>query len=271
MAELPLSVWEAIVLGLLQGLTEFLPVSSSAHLVIGHTLFGLSEDLTFDVMLHAATLVAILVYFRRRLVRLVRTLDVRYVGKLCLATVPVAGVGIAFHDAVEAAFGTPLLVAGFLFVTGVALLSLYLRRGDDGQHAAWGAGRSEPTWAGALLIGCAQAAAILPGISRSGSTIVAAIWLGVAPAAAAEFSFLLGIPAILGAIVVESSGIGAELRSGLGAELLFGMGVAFVSGLITIRLVFRLLASNSFRRFGFYCWAVAVAFAGWLLATGAGG
>ncbi len=263
-----MTILEAIVLGLVQGLTEFLPVSSDGHLVIAQTLFGLKNDLTFDVVVHGATLIAILVFFRRRLAALVTTLDYSYVGKLALGTLPVAAVGIVFYDAIHSAFEAPFLAAVFLMVTGTLLLSLYLRgeeEDDSGGADRWSAGRSEPTWMAALLIGCAQAAAILPGWSRSGSTIVAGIWLGLAPAAAAEFAFLLGIPAITGAIVVEGGRVPAAIRAGLGAELALGAAAALVVGLITIRLVFGLLEGRGFRRFGFYCYAVALAFAAYLL------
>lgn len=263
-----MTVWEGLVLGLVQGLTEFLPVSSDGHLVIGQTLFGLKNDLTFDVVVHGATLIAILIYFRRRLVELVSTLDYPYMGKLALGTLPVAVVGVVFYDAIQSVFDTPLMTAVFLTVTGTLLLSLYLRREEDvgpNEPGAWSAGLSEPTWTAALLIGCAQAAAILPGWSRSGSTIVTGIWLGLAPAAAAEFSFLLGIPAIAGAIVVEGGRVPAALQAGQGAELALGAVAAFVSGLFTIRLVFRLLERRGFRRFGFYCWAVALAFGAYVL------
>lgn len=263
-----MTLWEGLVLGVVQGLTEFLPISSDGHLVIGQTLFGLKNDLTFDVVLHGATLIAILIYFRRRLIELVSTLDFSYIGKLALGTLPVAIVGVVFYDAIHSAFDAPLLTSVFLLVTGTFLLSLYLRREQDENPNAAGAsnlGRREPTWTAALLIGCAQAAAILPGWSRSGSTIVTGIWLGLAPAAAAEFAFLLGIPAITGAIVIEGGRVPAAVRSGLGGQLALGAMAAFVSGLITIRLVFRLLERREFRRFGFYCWAVALAFGAYLL------
>lgn len=256
-----MSWFEGLVLGLVQGLTEFLPVSSSGHLVIGRTLFGLESDsIAFEVALHGATLLAVLAFFRRRIVAVVRGEAPVYFAKLMLGSVPIIVGALLFRSAIEAWFGSPLLVAGFLAVTGTALLTLGLRR-DRGGSAV------EPGWVAAIVIGCAQALALAPGISRSGATIVAALWLGMAPAAAAEFSFLLGIPAIAGAIVFESGAIRAaigEASVGYG----FGMVAAFVSAIGAIALVFRALAASRLHHYGVYCWSVALlfgAYAWWVL------
>lgn len=262
------------MLGLIQGLTEFLPISSSGHLVIGQTIFGLRGDhLPFDVVVHGATLGAIAIHFRHRLIELLSSVDLDYFGKLGLGTLPALIVGLTLRHPIERLFDAPLVVAGLLAVTGTMLLSLYWRRpgrrGSERSTTGWAEGSEEPTWAAAFLIGCVQAVAILPGISRSGSTIVAAIWLGVAPAAAAEFSFLLGIPAIGGAIVLLTGDVGTAARGGEGTELLLGAGTALISGLVAITLVFRLLAGHGFRRFGFYCWIVAALFGIYVITRGA--
>lgn len=250
-----MSVLQSIVLGIVQGLTEFLPISSSGHLVIGQTLAGLEEpQLAFDVLVHGATLLAIIVYFRSRLIEIVRQRDVQYVAKLCVATLPIVAVALTLSDAIERAFGSPLLVAGLLAVTGTVLLSLY-RLPPDRPSAA------PPSWKAAIIIGCAQAVAVLPGISRSGMTITAGLWLGVAPAAAAEFAFLLGIPAIAGAVVYQAGAMGDAVGQGHAAPMILGSLTAFAAGLLAIAVVFRLLVKREFRRFGFYCWGIAVAFA----------
>lgn len=265
-----MSLWQGFFLGLVQGVTEFLPISSSGHLVIFQNLFGLEgSHLAFDVLVHGATLGAIVFYFRQRLARLATGRRVDYLGKLVLGTVPIGIVGLVWGRPVEAAFGSPWLVAALLAVTGTVLLTLYLRPESDRGLA--GLGTREPGWGVALAIGLAQAAAILPGISRSGSTIVAAIWLGLAPAAAAEFSFLLGIPAIAGAVAVKLPEMRALAATGMGAELLVGALAAFVSGLAAIAVVFHVLERGVFRRFGFYCWGVVVVFGAWLLWAGGTG
>ncbi len=251
---------EGAILGLVQGLTEFLPVSSSGHLVIGQSLFGLRGDnLAFDVFIHGATLLAVLVYFRGRLTAILRGSEWRYIGKVGVATMPVVIAGTTFYPVVREAFSRPAMVAGFLAVTGGLLLSLYLRRRPDE-----GAGLAEPGWGMALTIGLFQACALLPGISRSGSTIVAGIWLGLAPAAAVEFSFLLAIPAIAGAIVYESEALGQAAQAGMADVFVIGGIVAFASALLAIGVVFHTVGRREFRWLGFYCLAAAALFGAWL-------
>ncbi|MDX1622574.1 MAG: undecaprenyl-diphosphate phosphatase [Gemmatimonadota bacterium] len=262
-----MSAWQGFVLGMVQGLTEFLPVSSSGHLVAVRSLFGITGSrLAFDVMVHGATLLAIVVYFRRRLAGFIREGRLDYLGKLLVATIPIGAVGLALGEPVEEAFASPWLVAALLAATGTMLLSLYLKREDEGER-----GRLEPGWGVAIAIGLVQAVAILPGISRSGATIVAGLWLGLAPAAAAEFSFLLGIPAIAGAVGVELSAMHSAASTDAGAGMLLGGLAAFACGMAAIAIVFRVLARRSFRRFGFYCWAVAIAFGTWLALGGGSG
>jgi undecaprenyl-diphosphatase len=256
-----LTAIEAAILGLIQGLTEFLPVSSSGHLVIGQTLFGLGDDqLAFDVLVHGATLLAILFYFRGRLADLVKPAGRTYVLKIGLATVPVVVVGPVVYPWVREAFTEPALVAGFLAVTGALLLSLYLRPEGDRP----GSRALEPGWWTALAIGVFQTCALFPGISRSGTTIVAGIWLGLAPTAAAEFSFLMAIPAILGAILFESEALRTAAGAGMAEIFAIGSVVAFVSAIAAIGLVFRFVDRRRFRWLGFYCLIAAGIFGAWL-------
>jgi undecaprenyl-diphosphatase len=255
---------QGFVLGLIQGLTEFLPVSSSGHLVIGRTLFGLeTQPLPFEVAVHGATLLAVLVYFRRRLADMILGAEIGYMGKLVLATVPIVITAIVFRGVVERVFQTPLAVAVLLAVTGTVLLSLRFKARPDMRSVD----RAEPTWMAAWLIGCAQAVALMPGISRSGVTIVAALWLGVAPYAAAEFAFLLGVPAIAGAVVFETNTIQSAMDGG-SAAYVWGTTAAFTSALIAMAIVFRVIQGGRFDRFGIYCWTVAVAFGVYLLKVG---
>jgi undecaprenyl-diphosphatase len=255
------SAFEGFVLGIVQGLTEFLPVSSSGHLVIGRTIFGLeTKPLPFEIAVHGATLLAVLVYFRGRLAEIVMRAEVGYLGKLSLATVPIVIAAVLFRGVVERAFQTPLVVAVLLAVTGTVLLTLRLKA----KPVITSVDRAEPTWVAALLIGCAQAVALMPGISRSGVTIVAALWLGVAPYAAVEFAFLLGVPAIAGAVALETGAIQAAIDGG-SAAYVWGTAAAFGSALIAIALVFRTIQGGRFDRFGVYCWAVAIAFGAYLV------
>jgi undecaprenyl-diphosphatase len=253
---------DALILGIVQGLTEFLPVSSSAHLVMGEELLGANEPgVAFDVLVHGATLLAVLLYFRRRIVELVRRRSWSYGGKIVVGTIPAGIVGVLFESAIERVFAAPAVVVFTLFVTGALLLSLRAIPADRHEVV-------EPSWWQAWWIGCAQMVAILPGISRSGSTIATARWLGLAPAPSAEFSFLLGVPAIAGAIVLQAGELKAGLATGSGTVYLLGWVTALVAGLVAIALVFRLLERRAFAHFGWYCWAAAAAFGTWLLLRG---
>lgn len=254
--------FEAVVLGLVQGVTEFLPVSSSGHLVIFETLLGVVESgVVFEVAVHVATLVSILLVYRSRVGSLaVGALkrdgaSLRYIGLLVVATVPAAAVGLLWEDAVEALFDNPVAPGVALLVTGLVLWS-----------SRWAMPRATgvlPTWSTAALIGCAQAVALVPGISRSGSTVVAALWLGVTPVEAAAFSFLMAVPAIAGAAVLQVGDLAAGGGPG-STSLLLGAVVAAVTGVLAIRTFIAMLAKESFHLFAPYCWIVGTAFLAYL-------
>lgn len=256
-----MSLWEAAVLGLIQGLTEFLPVSSSGHLALGQALLGIETgDLTFEVIVHAGTLLAVLVALRGRIADLVAGCVRREprawktVGWVALGTMPAGVVGLLFEDAVESTFASVGAVGGFLLLTGAVLWSTRRRSGT--REAAGGRD--------AVGIGIAQALAILPGISRSGITIAAGVHLGLKATEAAVFSFLLSIPVILGATVLKVGDLLASPPAGeaLGS-LLVGFAVAFLSGLAAIRWLLALLARGRLDRFAWYCWAVGLLAVGW--------
>lgn len=255
---------ESLVLGLLQGATEFLPVSSSGHLVIGQELMGLSlPGITFEVVVHVATLLSVVVVYRERLLELARgtLLDRdaaawRYVGLLAAGTLPVVVVGLGFGEAIEELFQSPAVVGVALLFTGAILFS-----------TRWALRRAQAPEFGvkvALLIGVAQCLALVPGISRSGSTVVTALWLGVAPVQAAAFSFLLSIPAIGGAALLQVPALGHAAAGDGVAVLATAFVAAAVTGVLAIRLFVRMLRDRSFPHFAWYCWAVGLLFLGWL-------
>lgn len=255
--------FESIVLGIVQGATEFLPVSSSGHLVIFQELLDVrAPGVVFEVAVHVATLVSILVVYRTRVgglaVGAVRGDPAawRYVGLLVVATIPAAFVGLLFEDALEALFESPAATGLALLVTGLVLWT-----------SRWALPRAQgtvPGWGAAALIGLAQAFAIIPGISRAGSTVVAALWLGVAPREAAAFSFLMAVPAIAGAGVLQLGDLGAA-GSGLGwPALALGSVFAAVTGVLAIRTFVAMLARESFHFFAPYCWIVGTLFLAWL-------
>ena len=262
-----MNVWEAIVLGALQGATEFLPVSSSGHLVVGQTLLGLEiQGVQFEVVVHVATLISVIVMYRGRLIDLVRgTLrrdrDAwRYVGLLAVATLPAGIVGVFFRGAVEGLFESPFVPAGAFLVTGAILWSTRwaLRREE------W----KQPGWGAALLIGLAQAFALVPGISRSGTTVATALWLGVAAEEAAAFSFLMAIPVIAGAALLQIPELASQGLTISGAALAAGSAVAAITGILAIKAFVAVLARKTFHRFAIYCWALGTVFLLYLLGSG---
>ena len=246
-----------LVLAVIQGLTEFLPVSSSGHLVLmQHVLDTREGDIFFDVVLHLGTLGSVLVVYRREVLRLLR-LDAAarsYVLSLAVGTLPAVVVGLLAKDAVERVFHNPVFAAwGLLLTAGI----LFSTRGRGVRPA----GLPEP-WeprpvppGRALLVGTAQALAILPGISRSGSTIAAGLWLGIGRAEAARFSFLLSVPAILGALMLQivsgDGATGADAAEYL--RLALCMLVAFGVGLLAIRWTALAVVQSHFWRFSAYC------------------
>jgi undecaprenyl-diphosphatase len=253
--------WEGVILGVVQGLTEFLPVSSSGHLVVAEAALRLRTPGVFvEVVLHVATLAAVAIVYARRIGELTVGLvtgdrgAARSVGLLLVASVPAGVIGLALRDAFQAAFDSLALVGADFLVTGVIL---------------WVAGRAvpgdrpEPTVRSAIGIGCAQALAILPGISRSGSTVAAGIFAKIDPVRAAEFSFLMAVPAIAGAAILQlPEAREAAVGIGLGT-LALSFFTALVSGVFAIRLLLRLLARRAFHRFAPYCWAIGIGTLAW--------
>lgn len=264
---------EALLLGALQGATEFLPVSSSGHLALAqHFLAVEGPQVAFDVVLHVATLLAVVVVYRNDLARLVRVLagalasrevrraplaSVRRSQELALAvalvagSLPTAAIGLLFQEPLEALFERPAVVASMLLVTG-AVLQLPRLAPQRGEL------RSGVGVPAALAIGAAQGLAITPGISRSGTTISIALLLGIAPAAAARFSFLLSIPAILGALVLKLPDL-AGAAAPAPALLAAGFVTAFLVGWAALALLLALLRRGRFAVFSWYCWAVGLA------------
>jgi undecaprenyl-diphosphatase len=253
-----MSVFQAVVLGILQGLTEFLPVSSSGHLVLGQRLLGIDEPgVTFEVVLHLATLTAVLWVYRRRVGELLAGIFTgkaeawRYAGLIVLASIPAGLAGVFLRGAFEGAFDRPLLAASMLLVTGCIVYTL--------KYTGPRADRPLPDARRGLWIGVAQAAAILPGISRSGSTVAMGAWLDVEVVRMAEFSFLMSVPAILGAGLLEADGFGATAAHGM-APIVAGFVTAALAGVLAIRLFVRMLQARTFHHFAWYCWAAGGAY-----------
>jgi undecaprenyl-diphosphatase len=248
---------EALILGLVQGLTEFLPVSSSGHLEIGKALLQIKamENLTFSIVVHGATVLSILVVFFNDLKKLLtESLTFRYnesssyLLKIILSMIPVAIVGVFFKSEVEAFFtGNIVFVGAMLLITATLLtISFFIRPGSR-----------KIGYLDAIIIGIAQAFAVLPGISRSGATITTALFLGKRREEAARFSFLMVIPLIIAANFIDLLGREPTASEKVGwFPLLVGFFAAFVSGLIACRWMLSIVRKGKLLYFGLYCLVV---------------
>jgi len=264
----------AALLGMVQGLTEFLPISSSAHLILARAFFGWDAGVfgsAFDVACHVGTLVAVLVFFRADIGALVRGLpalargpgypDARRLWLIAAGTVPIVIVGSLFSDVIEREVRTPVVAATALAL-GAGFLLVIERLGRAGR------GEEALTMAGAFGIGIAQAAALVPGVSRSGATIAAGMALGLRRDAAARFTFLMSVPAILAAAVkkgLEPGGLPQDAQ--VAAVFAVGMATSGLVGYVTVKYFIRFLARNRLDVFAWYRLVLAAATFVWLAVT----
>ncbi|SHL04650.1 undecaprenyl-diphosphate phosphatase [Fibrobacter sp. UWEL] len=274
---------ESIILGLLQGLAEFLPISSSGHLVLGEKLLNMKEaGMFFDIMLHAGTLLSIFVVFRKKIVDMIvgcirrDPAQLKEVGYIVLASIPTAIIGIGFKKPLESLFENPKAVCcAMLFTATLLFVSQWGKTGskhpdNDGVQMNW--------WR-ALVTGVVQGVACIPGISRSGSTISGMIFLGVNRKYAGEFSFLMSIPAVGGAALLDcikwikcqdpetvaryaiekpEKALACADASGFTPELLVGMIVAFIFGIIALKWLMAFVQKGKFHYFSYYLWAAGI-------------
>lgn len=239
--------FEGIFLGLVQGLTEFLPVSSSGHLTIFSYFLNAKEaGLTFDILLHFATLLSVIICYRKDLWELIRHPLQKYVLLIIIASIPAGIVGVVFGDFFESLFNNIWVPAIALLVTATLLFIADHFRGDlQGKDMTW--------WM-ALLIGVMQMIAICPGISRSGATIFMALLIGISRTEAAKFSFIMSIPVILGSFLLETVSVVKDTGTfAIEPVFLVAAAVAAVSGVLAIKLVVNLLNKGRLRYFAYYC------------------
>jgi undecaprenyl-diphosphatase len=255
-----LSIRDACLLGAVQGLTEFLPVSSDGHLAVFQyflTPMPAEQKLAVTVALHFGTLAALLVYFRRDLIEMVRQLlDPARAGYLrswawliVVGTIPAGVIGLTLKSWVEAALDS-LVVIGICFLFTGLLLYLASAAARNAQRGDGDVGVVD-----ALVMGTFQALALLPGVSRSGTTISSGIFRRIRPDVATRFSFLLGIPAIAGALVLEGGNV-AALGPELRLPLAVGIATAYVTGLAAIALLLRVVRTGKLQYFAYYCWTI---------------
>lgn len=275
---------ESIILGLVQGLAEFLPISSSGHLAVLQHFFGISSEnvLTFTVMLHFGTLIAIFVAYWTDIVDLVRELfaalkdiftgkgaqinknETRRLGvMIIIATIPTAVIGLLFNDLFEKLYSSMLFIGAALLVTGTCLWFAEKKGGGS-------KGVKEMTWKDALLIGLCQSVAICPGISRSGSTMVGGLLSKFNRPHAVRFAFLISIPSVLGAFILEVPDALQAASSGEGAGLgvmLAGIAVAAVSGYAAIKVMIKAVTNEKLFYFSIYTWIVGLFLIGYSVIT----
>ena len=254
---------ELIVLGVIQGLTEFLPISSDGHLALAERWFGIEEgNLAITVALHAGTLFAVILYFRRDIERILRTLpavvrgtaaepDRRLLIALLVGSVPTAALGLLLKDATERLSHSLWAIGGFLLFSGAWNWVIVARSRNPGVGRGVEALRSGD----AIAIGVVQGLAVLPGLSRSASTIGMGVALGLTRDAAARYSFLLSLPAVAGALFLQAKDIHA-LPSDHYVPVLVGTVVSFVVGLAALWALFAMLRRGRFDVFAWYCWAL---------------
>jgi len=263
-----MTILQALVLGIVQGLTEFLPVSSSGHLVLAQSLLDVqsANDLTFDVFVHFGTLISVVFYFWKDIVEILKSIMRSFATRnfresyanvehfrlgiaIIVGTIPAGIVGLLFRDQITDTFTEPKLVGVNLVLTGLILFLTRLSRGSQNKQVGILSG---------IVIGIAQAVSILPGISRSGSTISTGLYLRLSHVRAAQFSFLLSIPAIAGASLLETRTLlqgGVDMGMGV---IAVGTVVAALSGYLSIKAMLKILEKRKISWFAFYCLLVGV-------------
>lgn len=261
----------AIILGVVQGLTEFLPVSSSGHLVLVRELLGIGDPgLSFAIWVHAGTALATVVFLRQEIGWILRGMGLfkgrastrsdgcrdpwRVIALVVLGSVPAGVAGLLMRDPVERAFSSPVLSSFGLIFTGLVLFLHGLGERKAGSEGSLARPFASVDWTRALVAGMAQAIAILPGVSRSGMTITAGFGAGMEREDAARFSFFLALVAVTGGLLLDA---GSALREGVSVftlSNLAGAGAAFLSGSIALGLVFKAVRRGRFSLFAYYCW-----------------
>lgn len=256
-----MSIIEAILLGIVQGLTEFLPVSSSGHIELVKALFGVDpgeNNLVFTIVVHFATAMSTVVVFRKDVAEIFRGLfafqnneSLHFSLKIVLSMLPAAFVGVVFEAQINALFnGEVLLVGAMLIITALLLLLADKARNTD----------KPVSYPNALIIGVAQAIAILPGISRSGATISTSVLLGIDRSRAARFSFLMVVPLIFGKMAKDLIDGGSAMSfSGNAGIYIAGFAAAFITGLLACKLMIALVRKAQLKVFAVYCFAVGLA------------
>jgi undecaprenyl-diphosphatase len=249
------SLIEAVVLGIVQGLTEWLPVSSSGHLVIVKEFISWEPFVLFDVLLHLSTLFVILIFFRRTVMGIAKALLERNLdsaeGRLgvfiIVGSIPTAAIGYVFREIFKSFFSNLMVVGFALMVTGILLFSSDRRLGSK-----------ELNLIDSILVGVAQGVALIPGISRSGATISTQLLRGIDRRVAFEFSFLLSVPAVVGGFLLESHDLSLLIANVDVIAVIVGVVVASIVGYFSLRILLKTIIRQRFHLFAFYCWVAGI-------------
>ncbi len=253
------SIIQAIILGIVQGITEWLPISSSGHLVITKFLFNLQPDILFDIILHYGSLVVIFLVFYKEINKIIFSFFYKKYKKyrklaylIIIGSIPTALIGFYFHDAFEKLFSDIFVVSIALIITGFWLYLTRLKMHTSGR-------KQSNNWLKSLIIGIAQGVAIVPGISRSGSTISTGLLLNLDRKESARFSFLLAIPAILGATLYEThTSPNLIFTQQYLIPILVGTIVSIITGLISLKWLLKVINKGKLYKFAYYCWFVGI-------------
>lgn len=250
-----MTITQAVISGIVQGITEFFPISSSGHLALLHNILGLKQEmLTFDVFLHFGTVLSVIVFFRKDILQMFQK-DTRLLKLIIIASIPTFIIGLVFKDIVESFLSSPKVIGISLIATGVFLLAVSI------WAIYWKiVGRPKPLGVkNSILIGIAQGVSVLPGVSRSGTTIGMGLIAGLGENEALRFSFLLSIPAILGANLLKVRQIYGNLISSDTVVFLAGSIAAAITGFLVIKALFAILRKNLLFLFGIYCILIGAA------------
>ncbi len=247
-----MTLLDAAILGILQGLTEFLPVSSSGHLVLAQALLNIKQPgMTFEVLAHVGSLLAVIIYFRETISILFKSLYKKeyfhyrpILRFLFFGTIPIVILGLWLREFLVEAFSSPVIAASMLIVTGMVLFSTRFIPKQDGKL----------TMKRAVAMGIGQAQALMPGLSRSGTTISIGMMWGLEPSEAAEFSFLLAIPAMIGAVILNYNEL-LNLNSAFSGQFIVGTLCSFLFSLIAVYSVLQVVRKGKFEYFAYYCFA----------------
>lgn len=245
-----MTLYQAIILAIVQGLTEFLPISSSGHLVFLQKLMRFEKPpVFFDVLVHLATLIAIIFYFRKEIINFFKI--PRHFFLIALATLPAATSGLFLESKIESLFNSFLFVGFFWLINASLLLSLKFIKKESLKQT------SSLKWLDVFIVGCFQALSLFPGVSRSGATITAGLWRQFSPETALQFSFFLALPAIFGALFLQALNLQLNRLPSLPACLL-SMFLAALVGYLSLLTLEKILKKGKFFYFGFYCFILGI-------------